>query len=224
MGLEKSETLLKWTEEELRQSYEQLQRTLDGTIHTLSVITEQRDPYITGHQQRVTRLACAIAEEMGLAEERIEGIRVAGTIHDLGKANLPSEILRKPSSLNGVEFAIIKAHPQIGYDLLKTVEFPWPVAPILLQHHERMDGSGYPKGLMGENILLEARILGVADVVEAMSHRRSHRAALGIDKALGEIARNSGVLYDPEGVDACLKLFTEKGFTLDGDSEYTRKH
>jgi HD-GYP domain-containing protein (c-di-GMP phosphodiesterase class II) len=165
-----------------------------------------------------------MAREMGLAEERIEGIRVAGTLLDIGKIDVPIEILRKPSQLDELELAMVKTHPQVGYDLLRTVEFPWPVAPILLQHHERMDGSGYPKGLVGRNILLEARILGVADVVEAMSHRRSYRSALGIDKALEEILRNKGVLYDPTGVDACLRLFAEKGFTFERDSEHTPEH
>ena len=213
-SLETSGPEPKWAEEELRQSFEKLQRTLEGTITALAAMVEKRDPYIAGHHQRVTRLACAMAEEMGFTEERIEGIRVAGTLLDIGKIDVPAEILNKPSPLNNFEFAIIKTHPQVGHDLLRTIEFPWPVAPILLQHHERMDGSGYPKGLAGESILLEARILGVADVVEAMTSRRPYRLALGIDKALGEISRNSGVLYDPEGVEACLKLFTEKGFTF----------
>ncbi len=202
-------------EKELRQRFEKLQRALEGTITALAAMVEKRETYIAGHHQRVTRLACAIAEEMGLAEERIEGIRVAGTLHDIGRIGVPIEILNKPNRLAEIELAMIKTHPQVGYDLLRTIEFPWPVAPILLQHHERMDGSGYPKGLVGESILLEARILGVADVVEAMTCRRSYRSALGVDKALGEISRNSGVLYDPGVVEACLKLFTEKGFTFE---------
>ena len=214
----------KQSESELRQSFEKLQRAFEGTITVLAAIVEKKDPYIAGHHQRVTRLACAMAREMGLAEERIEGIRVAGTLLDIGKIDVPIEILRKPSQLDELELAMVKTHPQVGYDLLRTVEFPWPVAPILLQHHERMDGSGYPKGLVGRNILLEARILGVADVVEAMSHRRSYRSALGIDKALEEILRNKGVLYDPTGVDACLRLFAEKGFTFERDSEHTPEH
>jgi PAS domain S-box-containing protein len=205
----------KRVEEELRQGFEKLQRSLDGIIAALATITEKRDPYTIGHQKRVTRLACAIAEEMGLPTEQIEGIRVAGTIHDIGKIGAPFEVLNKPGQLNVSEFGLVQAHPQIGCDLLKTTGFPWPVAQILLQHHERMDGSGYPKGLAGRNILLEARILGVADVVEAISHRRSYRPALGVDQALEEILRNKGILYDPEVVDACLKLFTEKGFTFE---------
>ncbi len=211
-------------EKELRQNFEKLQSTLAGTITVLSTITEKRDPYITGHHQRVTRLACAMAEEMGLPEERIEGLRVAGTIHDIGKISIPAEVLNKPNQLTEIELGLIRAHPQIGCDLLKTTEFPWPVAQIVLQHHERMDGSGYPKGLVGRHILLEARILGIADVVEAMSHRRSYRSALGIDKALREVSQNRGILYDSRGVDACLTLFAEKGFTFERDSEYTQEH
>ena len=214
----------KRAEKELRQNFEKLQRTLDGMIATLAVVTETKDPYIAGHQRRVTQLACAMAEEMGLTEEQIKGLRVAGTIHDIGKIDLPGEILRKPSSLNDLEFGLVKTHPQVGCDLLKRTEFPWPVAQILLQHHERLDGSGYPKGLAGRNILLEARLLAVADVVEAMSHRRSYRSAFDIDKALEEILRNKGVLYDPQGVDACLRLFTEKGFTFEEGLGYARIH
>jgi putative nucleotidyltransferase with HDIG domain len=172
-----------------------------------------RDPYTAGHQWRVTRLACAIAEEMGLPEERIEGIRMAGLIHDIGKMNVPAEILSKPGRLNHIEFDLIKLHPQNGHDVLNgSLEFPWPVAQIVLQHHERMDGSGYPAGLSGEQIILEARILGVADVVEAMASHRPYRPAHSIEDVLQEISQNRNVLYDHEVVDACLKLFTEKGF------------
>jgi PAS domain S-box-containing protein len=202
-------------EKELRRSLQKLRRTFEGTITALATVVENRDPYVAGHHQRVARLACAMAEEMGLPEEQIEGVHVAGTVHDLGKISMPAEILSKPGQLRDIEFAIVKTHPQVGCDLLKRIELPWPVAQILLQHHERLDGSGYPKGLAGRSILLEARILAVADVVEAMSHRRSYRSALGLDKALEEILRNKGVLYDPRGVDACLRLFTEKGFTFE---------
>jgi putative nucleotidyltransferase with HDIG domain len=162
----------------------------------------------------VANLARAISSEMGLPNENVEGIRIAGIIHDMGKILVPAEILSKPGRLTENEFGIIKSHPQVGYDILKNIDFPWPVAQIVLQHHERMDGSGYPQGLQSEKILLEARILAVADVVEAMASHRPYRAALGIDKALEEISRNSGVLYDPEAVNACLKLFNEKGFKL----------
>ena len=205
----------KRAEEELRQSFEKLQETLETVLAALAVITEKRDPYVVGHQQRVTRLACAIAGEMGLPEERIKGIRVAGMLHDIGKVNTLAEVLSKPSKLTEVELAMVKTHAQDGFDLLKTAEFSWPVARILLQHHERIDGSGYPEGLVGESILLEARILGVADVVEAMVSHRSYRSAFDIDKALEEILRKKGLLYDPEVVDACLKLFTEKGFAFE---------
>ena len=174
-----------------------------------------RDPYRDSHQKRVSQLACAMAREMNLPEEQIEGIRVAGNIHDIGKISVPMEILSKPGRVNKSEFGIIKSHTQAGYDILKTIEFPWPIAQIVLQHHERMDGSGYPQGLSGKDILLEARILGVADVVEAMVSHRPYRPALGIDKALEEISKNRGVLYDPEVVDACLKLFTEKRFEFE---------
>jgi len=174
-----------------------------------------KDPYRHSHQKRVAQLACAIAREMNLPEEQIEGIRVAGNIHDIGKISVPMEILNKPGRVNKNEFGIIKNHAQAGYDILKTIEFPWPIAQIVLQHHERMDGSGYPQGLSGKDILLEARILGVADVVEAMVSRRPYRPALGIDKALEEISKNRGILYDPEVVDACLKLFTEKRFEFE---------
>ena len=205
----------KQAEKELRRGFEKLQRTTDGMITALAVVTEMKDPYIAGHHQRVTCLACALAEEMGLPEERIESIRTAGAIHDLGKVDLPGEILSKLGPLSNIEFAWVKTHPQVGCDLLKGAELPWPVTQILLQHHERLDGSGYPKGLAGRNILLEARILAVADVVEAMSHRRSYRSAFGVDKALEEVLRNKGALYDPQGVDACLTMFTEKGFTFE---------
>jgi PAS domain S-box-containing protein len=205
----------KRAEEELRQSYVRLQKALEGTVNTLVSAIEMRDPYTAGHQRGVTRLACAIANEMGLPEEQIEGLRMAGLIHDMGKITIPAEILSKPGRLSDLEWGIIKAHPQVGYDVLKTVDFPWPVAEIVLQHHERMDGSGYPQGLAGEEIMLEARILAVADVVEAMASHRPYRSARGLDKALEEISQNGGILYDPEVVDICLKLFTEKRFKFE---------
>jgi HD-GYP domain-containing protein (c-di-GMP phosphodiesterase class II) len=153
---------------------------------------------------------------MGLPEERVEGLRMAGLIHDIGKISVPAEILSKPAQLTELEYAMVKAHSQAGYDILNgTIDFPWPVAQIVFQHHERIDGSGYPRGLPGKEIILEARILGVADVVEAMASHRPYRSARGIDKALEEISQNRGVLYDPEVVDTCLKLFAEKKFTFD---------
>jgi len=207
----------KRAEEELRQSFEKLQIALEGTINVLVSAIEVKDPYTAGHQRRVARLACAVAQEMGLAEEQIGGIRMAGLIHDLGKISIPAEVLSKPTRLSDFEWGMIKMHSQVGYDILKTIDFPWPVAQIVLQHHERMDASGYPQGLLGEEIMLEARILAVADVVEAMASHRPYRPLRGLDKALEEISQNRGVLYDPEVVDACLKLFTEKGFSLSNE-------
>lgn len=205
----------KQAEEELHQSFERLQKILDGIIQAMALIVEMRDPYTAGHEQRVTKLACTIAKAMGLSEEQIEGIRVSGTMHDIGKMYVPAEILSKPGQISEDEFAMIRTHPNVGHDILKTIEFPWPVAQIVFQHHERMDGSGYPQGLSGKEIMLEARILAVADVVEAMSSHRPYRPALGIGKALKEISMNRGVLYDPKVVDACLKLFTEKEFNFE---------
>jgi len=199
-------------EKEREQNFERLQRTLEGTVHALAAAVEMKDPYTAGHQRRVTQLACSIAEDMGLSEDRIAGIHVAGLIHDIGKINVPAEILSKPGPLNDTEYNLTKYHPQVGHDILNEIDFPWPVAQIVLQHHERMDGSGYPQGLKGEEILLEARILGVADAVEAMSSHRPYRPARGIDKALEEIAQNKGKLYDSKVVDACLRLFAEDRF------------
>jgi PAS domain S-box-containing protein/putative nucleotidyltransferase with HDIG domain len=211
----------KRAEEELQRSLDRLRRTFDETVNALASAVKTRDPYAAGHQQRVTQLACAIAEEMGLPEEQIEGLRVAGLIHDIGKINVPFEILSNPDELTEFEYGMIKAHPQIGYDILKAVEFPWPVAEIVLQHHERLDGSGYPQGLSGEEIMVEARILGVADVVDAMAAHQPYRSALGIYKALEEISQNRGILYDPGVVGACLKLFKQKGFKFEQE---TREH
>ena len=202
-------------EEELLQSYVKLQRALEGTVHTLVAAIELKDPYTAGHQRRVARLACAIAREMSLPEEDVEGIRMAALIHDMGKITVPSEILSKPTLLNDFEYGLIKNHAQVGHDVLKEMDFPWPLAQIVLQHHERLDGSGYPQGLLDEEIILEARILAVADVVEAMASHRPYRPPLGLDKALEEISQNRGDLYDPEVVDVCLKLFAEERFKLE---------
>jgi PAS domain S-box-containing protein/putative nucleotidyltransferase with HDIG domain len=201
--------------EQLQQTFEKLRRTLEGTVHALAATAETTDPYTAGHQYRVARLGCAIAREMGKSDDDIECIRVAGTLHDIGKIYVPPGILSRPGRLAQIEFSMIKAHPSVGYDILKTVEFPWPIAEIVLQHHERIDGSGYPRGLSGEAILLPSRILGVADVVEAMSSHRPYRPALGLDRALEEVSRNRGVLYDADVVDACLAVFTQRGFSLD---------
>jgi len=197
---------------ELLKSNIKLQATLKGTVHVLASIVETRDSYTAGHQKRVAELACAIAKEMKLTDDQIEGINVAGTLHDIGKIFIPAEILNKPSIISELEFSLIKTHPQVGYEILKGIQFPWPVAKIVWQHHERIDGSGYPLRLSSGKIMLEAKILAVADVVEAMSSHRPYRPALGLHKALVEIANNKGVLYEPEVVDVCLRLFAKKEF------------
>jgi len=204
----------KRAEEALKRSYDQLRETFIATVNALASTVEMKDPYTAGHQRWATRLACAIAKEMDLSEERIEGIRMAGLIHDIGKINIPAEILSKPGHLSEIQYSMVKIHPQVGCDILREIKFPWPVAEIVQQHHERMNGSGYPEGRSGEEIILEARILAVADAVEAMSSHRPYRAAHGIDRALEEISQHRGTLYDPEVVDACLRLF-EKGFRFD---------
>jgi putative nucleotidyltransferase with HDIG domain len=175
---------------------------------------DARDPYTAGHQRRVGELAVAIAREMRLPEEKIHGIRLAAAVHDLGKIHIPAELLAKPGKLTDIEFMLIKTHPQAGYDILKDVDFPWPIADIVRQHHERQDGSGYPQGLKGGQILLEARIMAVADVVETMSSHRPYRAALGIEPALKEIERGRSSVYDPAVAEACLKLFREARFAF----------
>jgi len=190
-----------------------LRKTVEGTIHAIAATVEARDPYTAGHQGRVADLTVAISKEMGLSKDQIESIRMAGLIHDLGKINVPAEILSKPGELSELEYKIIQTHPQVGYDLLKEIEFPWPIAEMVHQHHEKMDGSGYPQGLKGDDILLEARILAVADIVEAMSSHRPYRPALGIEEALAQIKQDKGKLLDPNVVDACLKLFKE-GYQL----------
>lgn len=205
----------KKVQEDLRQAHSQLARALNATVNALASTIEMRDPYTAGHQRRVSKLACAIAEGLGFSAERVESIRMAGLVHDIGKIGVPSEILSKPSVLRDVEFGLIKHHSQTGYDILKDVDFPRPIAQIVLQHHERMNGKGYPLGLAGNEILIEARIVSVADVVEAMSSHRPYRPALGIEKALEEISWNRGVLYDTDAVDVCLDLFNRKHFTFD---------
>jgi PAS domain S-box-containing protein len=191
-----------------------LRKTLGTMIQAMSAAVETRDPYTSGHQRRVSDLARSIAAQMKLPSDQIEGIRMAAAIHDLGKISIPAEILSMPRKLSKLEFDLVKTHPQAGYDIIKDIDFTWPIADVILQHHERIDGSGYPKGLSGENILLEARILAVADVVEAMASYRPYRPALGLEKALEEIMQNKAVLYDAAAVDACLKLFKEKGYKL----------
>ena len=214
LGVARDISERKRAEQDLQRTLEQLRESLGGTIQVVTSTVEVRDPYTAGHQRRVTDLARAIAKEMQVPQERIDAIRMAGAIHDLGKVSVPAEILSKPGPLTDAEFRLVKTHPQVGHDILKNVEFPWPVAQIVLQHHERMDGSGYPAGLVGEEILLEARILAVADVVEAMASHRPYRPARGIDEALAEISQKRGALYDPEVVDACVTLFADKRFAF----------
>lgn len=189
-----------------------LRMALEGAIQTLTITSEARDPYTAGHQRRVSDLAISIAQEMGLPENTVAGIRMAGLIHDIGKLAVPAEILSKPSKINDLEFQLVKTHPEVGYDILKKIDFPWPVADIVLQHHERMNGSGYPRKLKGPDIIIEARIINVADVVEAMASHRPYRPSLGIEKSLEQISKNRGILYDDEVVEACLRLFREKRF------------
>jgi PAS domain S-box-containing protein len=213
-GIFRDITQRKLAEEERAQSLEKLRNALDGTVKALESVVDTRDPYTAGHQRRVADMTRAIAAEMGLPEGQVEGLCMAALIHDLGKIAVPAEILSKPGRITETEYSLIKMHSQAGYDILKGIEFPWPIADMVHQHHERMDGSGYPAGLSGDEIILEARILCVADVVEAMSSHRPYRPALGIDAALEEITRNKGVVYDPDVVDACVRLFKEKGFVF----------
>ncbi len=193
----------------LAESRERLSQSLEGSVEAIAAMVESRDPYTAGHQKRVARLCGMIARRMGLSDDQIQGLRLAGLIHDLGKIHIPAEILSRPGSLNSIEFELIKTHPQVGYDILKDIAFPWPIADIVLQHHERMDGSGYPKGLKGDGILIEARILAVADVVEAMASHRPYREALGIEAAVADIRQQRGIKYDAAVVDACIAILSE---------------
>jgi len=211
----------KEAELEVKQSTQQLIRAMEDTIQAMAMIVEMRDPYTAGHQRRVTQLACAIAQEIGLSPDQITGLRLAGTIHDIGKVRVPAEILTNPDGLSDAEYTIIKMHPVLGHEILKTIDLPWPIAKIIHQHHERMDGSGYPLGLSGKDIIIEAKILAVADVVEAITSHRPYRPAHGIDRALEEISQNKGKLYDPDVVDACLKLFSQQKFSFKQDTEVT---
>ncbi len=210
-------TDLRRTGNKLEDTLSKLHKIIDGIIFAMGKVIETRDPYTAGHQRRTTSFAFKIAEEMKLSEDIIQGIQISGLIHDIGKIAVPSEILTKPGKLTEIEFELIKIHPQVGYDILKTIDFPWPVADIVLQHHERIDGSGYPNGLTGKDILIEARIIVVADVVEPMMSHRPYRPALGIHRAFEEISMNSGVHYDQEVVEAAFKVFTEKEFKFERD-------
>ncbi len=208
------EAMRKEVEERLLTSQKKLMSTLSGTIEAIALTVEMRDMFTAGHQKHATELAVAIAGELGLPADQIEGIRVGASIFDIGKIAIPAEILNRPGRLREQEYALVKSHPQVGYDIVKNIDFPWPVAQMILHHHERLDGSGYPDGLKGEAILLEARIIGIADAVEAMCSHRPYRSALGVDAALAEIIGQRGKLYDPAAVDACVRLFREKGFRL----------
>ncbi len=204
-------SVIRWeSEREVKKGYEKLRRTFTDVIRTMGQIVGKKDPYTIEHQERVAALALEIGNRLGLGEERCEGLRIAGLVHDIGKIEIPGEILSKPGRLSPIEFELIKTHARSGYDILREVDFPWPVAEIAHQHHERLDGSGYPRGLKGEEILLEARIITVADVVESMVSHRPYRPSLGMNAAREEIAGKSGVLYDPAVVDACLSLLDER--------------
>jgi PAS domain S-box-containing protein len=207
----------KKTEEKLQDTLERLRNAVGTTIQVMVSAVESRDPYTAGHQLRVADLSRAIATEMKFSPDRIEGIRMAASIHDIGKLSIPAEILSKPGKLSDLEFSLIKEHPRKGYEMLKDVESPWPLAEIVYQHHERMNGSGYPRSLKGDEILMEARIMAVADVVEAMASHRPYRPGLGIGTALEEIEKNRGTIYDEAVADVCLRLFREKGFQLKDD-------
>jgi putative two-component system response regulator len=193
--------------EKLKESYKKSQTILDGIVKTLSMIIETRDPYTSGHEDQVAKIACNIAKEMKFTEEQITAIHIAATLHDIGKISVPSEILTKPGRLSDLEMEMIKTHCKVANDILINIEFPYPVAEIIFQHHERMDGSGYPRGLKGDKIAIEARIIGVADVMDAMASYRPYRPALGVDAAIEEIVKFRGITYDPAVVDACLKIY-----------------
>ena len=207
---DKTDDLLAQTEK-LKESYKKSQIILDSIVKTLSKIIETRDPYTSGHEDQVAEIACKIAKEMKLTEEQIEAIHIAATLHDIGKISVPSEILTKPGRLSDLEREMIKTHCKVANDLLLNIEFPYPVAEIIFQHHERMDGSGYPRGLKGDNIAIEARIIGAADVLDAMASYRPYRPALGVDAAIEEIIKFSGITFDPAVVNACLKIYKNAG-------------
>jgi PAS domain S-box-containing protein len=202
----------KRAEERLNETLGKLRKMMGAVVQAITLTVESRDPTTAGHQRRVADLSRGIATEMGLSPEKIDAIRMAASMHDLGKISIPADILNKPGHLSEYEFRMIQTHPRVAYDILKTIEFPGPIAQIVLQHHERMDGSGYPQNLKGKDTLLEARILSVADVVEAMVSHRPYRSAHRLEEALDEISKNRGVIYDPNAVDCCLKLFNEKNY------------
>jgi putative two-component system response regulator len=200
--------------QQLQSSVDNLKRAMEQTVNALATAMEKRDPYTVGHQQRVAKLACAIAQEMGFAQDEMEGIRIAGLLHDIGKISIPTDILNKPGRISQYEYMLIQEHPQSGYEILKDIRFEHPIVEVILQHHERVNGSGYPHGLKGKKIMREAKIMAVADVVEAMASHRPYRPSLGIDKALEEITKNRGVLYELKIVDVCLALFRDRDFSF----------
>ncbi|MDD5439972.1 MAG: HD domain-containing protein [Candidatus Omnitrophica bacterium] len=210
-------------ERKLKESYRELQVTFEGSINAIATAIVSRDPYTAGHQQRVAELSCAIAEDIGLTGEQVREVYLAAVSHDIGKIAVPTEILIKKGKLTDEEMGIIRTHPQVGYDILKPIKFPWPLAEAVLQHHERMNGTGYPRRLPGARILLQARIIAVADVVEAISSTRPYREALGNDAAMTEIEMNKGTLYDARVADACLKLFREKHFAFSNRAVIEKK-
>lgn len=196
------------------ESLRKIDESLEQTVAAIAAVVEMRDPYTAGHQRRVAKLATAIATEMGLPENQVHGLRLGSLVHDIGKIHVPAEILSSPAKLSEAEYAIVRTHPQAGWEILKGIAFPWPIAEIVYQHHERHDGTGYPRALKGDAILLEARILGVADLVEAMSSHRPYRVSLGEYAALQELSRQKGLAFDPAVVDACVKLFMDKRFAF----------
>jgi PAS domain S-box-containing protein/putative nucleotidyltransferase with HDIG domain len=216
-GIIEDITARKHTEEDRQKNFMKLDRILEETVDALASTLGKRDPYTGGHQKRVTSLACSIAAEMGLPSNQIKGLRLAGLLHDIGKIAIPAEILSKPSRLTEAEFNIVKDHPQIGHDIIKSVEFPWPIADIVLQHHELLDGSGYPIGLKDGKIRIEAKIMVVADVVEAMCSHRPYRPAHSLEMTLDEISKFRGILYDDDIVDICVKLFLDKAFRFNSN-------
>lgn len=193
----------------------ELQNFIENIAYMIAEIVEIRDPYLIGHHQRVSKLATAISQEMNLPQDKIEGVKIASLVHNVGKVNLPTEIVSKPGNLVEVELNLVKNYPRTGYGILSKVDFPWPIADIVFQYQEKIDGSGYPRGLKGAEILIEAKILGVANVIEAMTSNRSYRQAFSIDEALTEISKYKNILFDPEVVDTCLILFKEKGFEFE---------
>jgi response regulator RpfG family c-di-GMP phosphodiesterase len=199
----------------LKENLEKFQRAMEGIIQAIAATVEMRDPYTAGHQERVAGIVCAIGRAMGLAEDRVYGLRMAAVLHDVGKIAVPAEILSRPGQLTALEYGIIKNHPQYGYDILKKIEFPWPLATIVLQHHERMNGSGYPQGLKGDEITLEARILAVADVLETISSHRPYRPSLGVNHAIFELRQNRGNLYDADVVDSCIEMISSGRLKLE---------